>query len=274
MRASALPLSLTTLAAAVAVMAVPGTAQAAPSIGVGASILAPNLGPGLVDRTFVTRLDHLPRGRVLSVTFTAFDEPAVRAAVRSLPDGSTIDYWHEPEDDVERGTLSPEVWAARTVRLAQIVREEQRIGQVQPSAVFMRWSIDPHSHREAVMGRLATPAVLGALRDSGGFIGWDVYAGARSHRTPDEMYGVGAQWAAERGLRWGVTETGYQTTDANAAAAAEHWRASFAYVAGGQVPSPPVVFLAWNPPDRNAGVFALQRWESSAAVWRDAAQRY
>lgn len=53
-------------------------------------------------------------------------------------------YWHEPEDDVEAGTLTIKAWKAETVREAGIMRNNGMV----PAAILMGWTLMPQSHRD------------------------------------------------------------------------------------------------------------------------------
>ena len=204
----------------------------------------------------------------LSLTFLVWDEPAVRLAVSILATGSSIGYWHEPENDPTR--ITPRVLAYRAVRLAQIAAEQGRVGQVRPAVVLMRWSVAPASQRDAMMARLMPPKGITAPRvASAGFIGWDSYAAGA--RTPDDMSGVPARWSAARSLPWAITETGIaQTPQSDPQVFQATWQAAFAFVTGTAVPPPPPQFLAWNQPSTDGGKWAVQEFPKSAAVWRHA----
>lgn len=226
---------------------------------VGASIPAGDLGPLPVQRLFRSDVGSAP-SFVSVVSFTRWDDAAVRAFVRDAVPGTALAYLHEPEQEVAHGNVRPSDWADRAVALAQIVQQEGRVGEVHPATVLMRWTLAPESHRQGMLASLLTPAVLNAFRAADGVLGFDAYAGPRNNRTPQDMYGVAASWAAAAGLPWAILETGTRLNDP------ARWRDTFSYLES--MPVPPRYFLAWNPPDLNGGVYAIQNQPEVASIWR------
>lgn len=248
-------------AATVSAPAAAARSASAGSYMVGASVPADDLGPLPVQRLFRSDIGAAP-SFVSVVSFTRWDDAAVHAFVRDAVPGTAIAFLHEPEQEIAHGKMSTGEWSDRAVQLAQIVQEEGRVGQVHPTTVLMRWTLAPESHRQAMLASLVTPAVVAAFRAADGVLGFDAYAGPRNNRTPQDMYGVAAAWAADLGLPWAILETGTRLDDP------ARWRDTFAYLDA--MPVPPRYFLAWNPADRNRGVYAIQNQPEVAAIWRAA----
>lgn len=227
---------------------------------VGASIADPALGPLPIQRVFRDRIGSAPdRKDVLS--FRTWDDAAVHSFVRNAPSGTVLVWMHEPEDEIKSGKYSAAAYANRVIALTDVIRQEGRIGQVHPASILMRWTLDKHSGRAGMLDAMLSPQVLSALRSTGGLLAWDSYGGPNGGRSPQDMYGVPAAWSAAHGLPWAITETGSKQSSP------EFWRNAFRYL--DTMGNPPRYFLAWNPTDKNGGVFAIQRQPAVAAVWRD-----
>ena len=250
------------------------TTDSRPRFLVGASTPDERLGRLDLERVFRAKLGS-PDPRPTATTFTVWDEGAVRAWVRAAPAGSAGAFWHEPENDPQ--AMPAALWAQRTRQLADIVVQEQRVGQVTPAATLMAWTLDPRAGRQDLLDTLLSAEVLQALRDAVGVLGWDSYAGPAAGRTPEQMFAAAAQFSTDHDLPWVVMETGARQSEPNPEDAAA-WRDRFLYLAGDLAGHPiatsPRWVLAWNPTDRNDGVFAVQRFPDTAAVWRWAAARY
>jgi len=257
--ASAAPSSATAVAAGPSGAGVAARSGSGGSFMIGASVPAGELGPLPVQRLFRKAIGSAP-SFVAVVSFTQWDDAAVHAFVRSAVPGTAVAFLHEPEQEIAHGTLSASSWADKALALTQIIQQEGRVGQVHPTTVLMRWTLAPESHRQGMLAMLLTPAVLAAFRATDGVLGWDAYAGPRNNRTPQDMYGVAAAWSASVGLPWAILETGTRLNDP------VRWRDTFAYL--GSLPVPPRYFLAWNPPDLNGGVYAIQNQPAVAAIWR------
>lgn len=227
---------------------------------VGASVDSPALGTLPIQRVFRDRIGTAPdRKDVLS--FRTWDDAAVHSFVRHAPAGTVLVWMHEPEDEIKAGKYSAAAFAGRVLALTEVIRQEGRVGQVHPATVLMRWTLSQQSGRADMLSTMLSPQVLTALRNTGGLLAWDSYGGPKGGRTPEDMYGVPAAWSAAHGMPWAITETGSNHSDAT------FWRNAFHYL--DTMGNPPRYFLAWNPTDRNGGVFAIQRQPAVAAVWRD-----
>ena len=250
------------------------TTDSRPHFLVGASTPHERLGQLDLERVFRAELGS-PGPRPTATTFTVWDEGAVRAWVRAAPPGSAGDFWHEPENDPQ--AMPASLWAQRARQLADIVVQEQRVGQVTPAATLMAWTLDPRAGRRDLLDTLLSAEVLQSLRDAGGVLGWDSYAGPAAGRTPEQMFAAAAQFSTDHDLPWAVMETGARQSEPNPEDATA-WHDRFPYLAGDLAGHPiaatPRWVLAWNPTDRNDGVFAVQRFPDTAAVWRWAADRY
>ena len=236
------------------------TTDSRPHFLVGASTPHERLGQLDLERVFRAELGS-PGPRPTATTFTVWDEGAVRAWVRAAPPGSAVDFWHEPENDPQ--AMPASLWAQRARQLADIVVQEQRVGQVTPAATLMAWTLDPRAGRQDLLDTLLSAEVLQALRDAGGVLGWDSYAGPAAGRTPEQMFAAAAQFSTDHDLPWAVMETGARQSEPNPDAAVA-WHDRFLCLAGDlaghQIAATPRWVLAWNPTDRNDGDFAVQRF--------------
>jgi len=111
-------------------------------------------------------------------------------------------YYHEPEDNVERGDFTAEQWRAAYRHIATIANAAEN-PYLHNSIVLMCWTLDPAS------GRSFTDYFPGAdLVES---IGWDCYSEPstdQSYETPAEMYGPAITTSRSLGVGWGIAETG------------------------------------------------------------------
>lgn len=116
-------------------------------------------------------------------------------------------YYHEPEDNVENGSLNITVWQDRQVEAAEVAAEVDPNGDVLLfGTILMSWTLNPNSGRDYL--DYLTPAVTAAID----FAGWDAYGGPHAadgpDRAPVDVMGNPAEASASVGLPWGIFETG------------------------------------------------------------------
>ena len=241
---------------------------------VGGSIADPKLGQLAVQRTFSPDVPGTrPKRDGVIVHSYKRGTPAQREAwLVSAINRDALGYHHEPEDDIEKGTLKPADYVRGAIALCESIRDGGHIGRKRPHLTFMQWSLNPASKREKLMASLLTEDVLAAMRETQGVLGWDVYSDQKNGaplRTAEGMYGPPARRSAELGLPWAVSETGAkQDGTTNGKAHAEFWTEVFAYLRSDAVPTPEW-FCAWNRVDF-AGTFSFDvaAVPEVLAVWK------
>lgn len=209
----------------------------------------------------------LHTGASLSVSWKKWDDTQVRTFIDSLPKDrlTIVTYFHEPEDNVEDGSLKIEDWRARTIKLCQIIKDAGRVGQVRPAVILMAWSANPVSKRH--VSDFATPEVTQALVDAKGIWGWDDYLNGSNDFKAD--FTNLARISASYGLPWGVFETGVDLKPSpDMKALAAFWPRVFAYLGSGQV-TPPVAFLYWNANTANHS-YAIDVYPALMDAWKQA----
>lgn len=122
----------------------------------------------------------------------------------SVPTDRTVwwTYWHEPEDDIEKGRFSAAEYRAAWRHLTALA-EGARNPQLRPTLVLMCWTLTPESGRNW-KSYYAGDSVIDTL-------GWDCYnAGARfgRYRDPMRMFSATAAASASVGKPWGISELG------------------------------------------------------------------
>lgn len=70
----------------------------------------------------------------------------VRDFAASIPDGVKVfgTWIHEPEDDIEAGTMTLDYWKANTIRLARVMTNHGIV----PTRILMAWTLFPISGRD------------------------------------------------------------------------------------------------------------------------------
>lgn len=111
-------------------------------------------------------------------------------------------YWHEPEDDVERGAFRAELWRDAYRRIAGLA-DAAANPKLHNTIILMCWTVNPGS------GRTFENYFPGA--DVVDALGWDCYshpADPTTYSRPEDMYGRAVAKSRELGLPFGIAETG------------------------------------------------------------------
>jgi hypothetical protein len=171
-------------------------------------------------------LAALPVGTVVVVSFKSGTPAAVQAFLASRPPGQAVYacYYHEPEDDIEAGTLALADFRANSAAYAQAIRAAGCV----PMLILMDWTLNTgpaglrrslHRVRSLLTGR---PFEAGSGRNwrdyyqpgTFGALGVDSYNPGRK-QTPAVYTDYAAKMippivsmAAEAGLPWGLAEFG------------------------------------------------------------------
>ncbi|MEU8259797.1 hypothetical protein AB0C02_04125 [Micromonospora sp. NPDC048999] len=171
-------------------------------------------------------------------------------------------YFHEPEDDVERGDFTPEEYRTAWRRIAGLADQAGNPKLIN-TLILMCWTLDPKSGRS-----------FDSFYPGGDVIktlGWDCYNwGVKWNRyaPPQEIYGRMISKSRELGKPWGVAETGSDLVPGDTGAGRAAWiRAMTSYLSG-QRPE----FVAYYNQTVSEGDFRLldqpsiQAWRSFCAT--------
>lgn len=110
-------------------------------------------------------------------------------------------YYHEPEDDVERGEFTAEQWRAAFRHVATLAEAADN-PRLHSTVVLMCWTLE---HRS---GRSFEDYFPGS--DVVETIGWDCYSKAsdeRPYADPEDLYASAIAKSRSLGLDWGIAET-------------------------------------------------------------------
>lgn len=167
-------------------------------------------------------------------------------------------YFHEPEDDVERGAFAAADYKAAWRRIAELADRADNPKLVN-TVILMCWTLDPKS------GRNFTAFYPGG--DLVEALGWDCYNfGHKSKRyaSPDEVYGRMIAKSRELGKPFGVAETGSSLVPGDSGAGRAAWIHSATSYLNGKGPK----FVAYYNQVVSQGDFRLldapsiQAWRS------------
>jgi beta-glucanase (GH16 family) len=144
-------------------------------------------------------------GARIVTSWKSHDSAAFRTLVR---DGGPMDVttWHEPEDNIENGTLSLSAWHAMLQDMRAIIDDEGKTGVVRLWVCLMAWTIDPAS------GRNVDTIVPQSIADILDGLSWDAYL---KTNTPT-VYNNCALTSKRKGLPWAIWETGRVNTTPDA----------------------------------------------------------
>ncbi|MFI7574327.1 hypothetical protein [Micromonospora sp. NPDC049497] len=166
-------------------------------------------------------------------------------------------YFHEPEDDVERGAFTPEAYRTAWKRVAGLANRAGNPKLVN-TLILMCWTLDPKSGRS-----------FDAFYPGGDVIetlGWDCYNwGARWKRyaPPQEIYNRMIDKSRALGKPWGLAETGSDLVPGDSGAGRAAWIRSMTGFLNGQRPE----FVAYYNQVVDQGDFRLMD-QPSIQAWR------
>jgi hypothetical protein len=106
-------------------------------------------------------------------------------------------YWHEPEDDIERGAFTAAAYRAAWTHIAAIARASGK--PLRATLILMGYSTKPGS------GRTWTDYYAGSNVID--VLGWDCYSHGRTD-TPSTIYGSALNASLQAGKPWAIAETG------------------------------------------------------------------
>jgi antitoxin component HigA of HigAB toxin-antitoxin module len=122
-------------------------------------------------------------------------------------------YWHEPEDDSEKGEFTPDEYRrafAHLMRVAESVNNPMLVS----TAVLMTWTVNhPHTDRE---WRDYVPDGIQVLA-------WDGYSASRSYADVQEMFGPAAKASRQAGAQFAIAEVGAVLADGDDGPGRAQW---------------------------------------------------
>ncbi|WP_433315142.1 hypothetical protein [Micromonospora chersina] len=167
-------------------------------------------------------------------------------------------YFHEPEDDVERGAFTTAAYRTAWKRVAGLANRANNPKLIN-TLILMCWTLDPKSGRS-----------FDAFYPGGDVIetlGWDCYnwgAKWKRYASPQEIYGEMISKSKALGKPWGVAETGSDLVPGDSGSGRATWIRSMTGFLNGQRPE----FVAYYNQVVSQGDFRLldqpsiQAWKS------------
>ncbi|MEU0153093.1 hypothetical protein [Micromonospora fulviviridis] len=167
-------------------------------------------------------------------------------------------YFHEPEDDVERGAFTTAAYRTAWKRVAGLANRANNPKLIN-TLILMCWTLDPKSGRS-----------FDAFYPGGDVIetlGWDCYnwgAKWKRYASPQEIYGEMISKSKALGKPWGVAETGSDLVPGDSGNGRATWIRSMTGFLNGQRPE----FVAYYNQVVSQGDFRLldqpsiQAWKS------------
>ncbi|MFI6331116.1 hypothetical protein ACIBBG_22785 [Micromonospora chersina] len=167
-------------------------------------------------------------------------------------------YFHEPEDDVERGAFTTAAYRTAWKRVAGLANRANNPKLIN-TLILMCWTLDPKSGRS-----------FDAFYPGGDVIetlGWDCYnwgAKWKRYAPPQEIYGEMISKSKALGKPWGVAETGSDLVPGDSGSGRATWIRSMTGFLNGQRPE----FVAYYNQVVSQGDFRLldqpsiQAWKS------------
>jgi hypothetical protein len=135
----------------------------------------------------------LPPTQVLNGNYDA----QLSAFFAATPQLTYWSYWHEPEDDIARGTFTAADYRAAWAHIAGLAKASGK--PLRATLILMGYSLKPGS------GRTWTDYYPGP--DVIDVLGWDTYAW-HGNDTGDSVYGPAMDASRLAGKPWAIAETG------------------------------------------------------------------
>ncbi|MEV0004479.1 hypothetical protein AB0H28_19650 [Micromonospora sp. NPDC050980] len=208
----------------------------------------------VVDRTVVVSFKAAPQ-EIISGKHDA----RLTSWFASIPRDHNVywSYFHEPEDDVERGAFTPVAYRAAWKRIAGLAARANNPKLVN-TLILMCWTLDPKSKRD-----------FNAFYPGGDVIealGWDCYNWGKKwkrYAPPQEIYGAMISKSRALGKPWGVAETGSDLVPGDSGTGRAAWIRSMTDYLNGQRPE----FVAYYNQTVSQGDFRLLD-QPSIQAWK------
>ncbi|MFI0792170.1 hypothetical protein ACH4OY_05615 [Micromonospora rubida] len=209
---------------------------------------------GVADRTVVVSFKAPPK----EVNAGRHDS-RLASWFRSIPRDHNVywSYFHEPEDDVERGAFTAADYRSAWRRIAELANRADNPKLIN-TVILMCWTLDPNSKRD-----FAAFYPGGDLVET---LGWDCYnwgAKWKRYASPQEIYGRMISKSRELGKPWGVAETGSDLVPGDSGTGRAAWIRSMSGYLNGERPE----FVAYYNQVVSQGDFRLQD-SPSIQAWR------
>ncbi|MBC8993954.1 hypothetical protein ACWEOR_13800 [Micromonospora chalcea] len=209
----------------------------------------------VVDRTVVVSFKAAPQ----EINTGKFDS-RLTSWFASIPREHNVywSYFHEPEDDVERGAFTTEAYRTAWKRVAGLADRANNPKLIN-TLILMCWTLDPKS------GRSFDAFYPGS--DVIETLGWDCYNWGKKwkrYAPPQEIYGPMISKSKALGKPWGVAETGSDLVPGDPGTGRAAWIRSMTNFLNGQRPE----FVAYYNQTVSQGDFRLldqpsiQAWKS------------
>lgn len=167
-------------------------------------------------------------------------------------------YWHEPEDDSEKGAFTPDEYRRAFAHLIEIADSVDNPMLVS-TAVLMTWTVNhPHTDRE---WRDYVPEGVDVLA-------WDGYSTSRSYADVEEMFGAAVEASREADARFAIAEVGAMLATGDQG----QGRAAWIREVGAFAVAHDAVFVTYFDFIWADGEHDYRLDETSAAAWRELAQ--
>ncbi|MFC0029877.1 hypothetical protein ACFFMM_10110 [Micromonospora chaiyaphumensis] len=209
----------------------------------------------VVDRTVVVSFKASPQ----EINSGKYDS-RLASWFASIPRDHNVywSYFHEPEDDVERGAFTTAAYRTAWKRVAGLANRANNPKLIN-TLILMCWTLDPKSGRS-----------FDSFYPGGDVIetlGWDCYnwgAKWKRYASPQEIYGEMISKSKALGKPWGVAETGSDLVPGDSGSGRANWIRSMTGYLNGQRPE----FVAYYNQVVSQGDFRLldqpsiQAWKS------------
>ena len=166
-------------------------------------------------------------GRTLVVSFKALpsdvlsgaDDTTLEAWFASAPSDESIywSYWHEPEDDIARGSFTASAYRSAWAHLATLAAQAHK-SNLHATLILMNWTLNPASGR-TFADYYPGAGVIQAL-------GWDAYNEGASkgvYDTPAQIFAPAIALSTSLHLPFGIAETGSLLVSGDSGAGRAAW---------------------------------------------------
>ena len=184
------------------------------------------------------------------------DDALLQQFFAETPRPTYFTYWHEPEDDIEKGHFTAAQYRAAWAHITAIARASGK--PLRATLILMGYTARPSSHRN---WRDYYPGP-----DSVDVIAWDSYEWGPND-TPDMVFGGARAVAAEAGKPWAVAETGVSLVAVPDPAARNQRLTALSHYLATANPRPEFVSYFDSEPD-STWKWNVSRIPSAAAAWR------
>jgi hypothetical protein len=167
-------------------------------------------------------------------------------------------YWHEPEDDIARGTFTAAAYRDAWAHIAAIARASGK--PLRATLVLMGYTLQAASHRTWA-DYYPGSAVIDVLA-------WDAYAWSGTD-TPERMFGPVQAVSAQAGKPWAIAETGVSSVEVPDPARRQALLTAMSHYLATAQPAPAFVTYFDSDPGSPTNFFGwnISRDPAAAAAW-------